>query len=37
LKNLKYNEYLFVIQVKQVVLNESFRVNPNKLMCQTCL
>ena len=28
---------LFVIRVKRVVISGSFRVNTNKLTCQTCL
>ena len=36
LTNLKL-KYLFVIRVKYVVLSGSFRVDTNKLACQTCL
>ena len=37
LTNLKQNKYLFVIQVKRVVISGSFRVDTNKLTCQMCL
>ena len=31
------NKYLFVVQVKWVVLSGLFWVDTNKLACQTCL
>ena len=37
LTNLKLNKNLFVIQVRQVVLSGSFRIDTNKLACQTYL
>ena len=37
LTNLKQNKYLFVIQVKRVVISGSFRVDTNKLAYQMCL
>ena len=37
LTNLKQNKYLFIIRVKRVVISGSFRVDTNKLACQTYL